>query len=181
LRKALKLLWQSSPSIVEWLQSPIVYIDDRIFSTAARQLIPQIYSVKKGIYHYRSIAKTTYRGHLREEIVPIKKYFYVLRSLLSIQWLQKYQQPSPVEFHRLREQFESNSPVNAEIELLLERKKNSLEKEMSPAARLLNDYIEMELEKLENFVVDDNEGNRDIESLNQLFAKIINVTYYPRS
>ena len=27
IRKALKLLWRSNPGIVEWLQSPIVYVD----------------------------------------------------------------------------------------------------------------------------------------------------------
>src|SRR5690606_13894549 len=45
LRKALKLFWKSNPSFVEWMQSPIVYVDDRTFSEGVRSLMPGIYSV----------------------------------------------------------------------------------------------------------------------------------------
>lgn len=31
--------------------------------------------------------KTNYRTYLREAKVPLKKYFYVLRPLLSVRWL----------------------------------------------------------------------------------------------
>ena len=90
VRKALKLFWKSNPAFIEWIQSPISYIDDRSFRDECLNLLPEIYSVEKGIYHYRSMAKTNYRGYLREDRVPLKKYFYVLRPLFSIQWLEKY-------------------------------------------------------------------------------------------
>ncbi|MES2824988.1 MAG: nucleotidyltransferase domain-containing protein [Pseudomonadota bacterium] len=173
LRKALKLLWRSNPAIIEWLQSPIGYVDDGVFAAAARDLIPRVYSIEKGIYHYRSMAKTNYRGYLKEELVPIKKYFYVLRPLLSIRWLEKYRQPAPIEFHKLRELIQDNNNINADIEALLERKKQSLEKELAPAIKTLNDFIESELEKLEQLSVNENESDRNIEDLNILFAKIV--------
>jgi len=59
-------------------------VDDGIFADASRAILSELYSVEKGIYHYRSMAKTNYRGYLKEEIVPLKKYFYVLRPLLAI-------------------------------------------------------------------------------------------------
>lgn len=31
IRKALKLFWKSNPAFIEWLQSPIVYLDDGFF------------------------------------------------------------------------------------------------------------------------------------------------------
>jgi uncharacterized protein len=173
LRKALKLLWRSNPAIIEWLQSPIVYVDDGVFAAAARDLIPRVYSIEKGIYHYRSMAKTNYRGYLKEELVPIKKYFYVLRPLLSIRWLEKYRQPAPIEFHKLRELIQDNNNINAEIEALLERKKQSQEKEIAPAIKLLNEFIESELEKLEQLSVVEHESDRDIDDLNVLFAKLV--------
>lgn len=173
LRKALKLLWRSNPAIIEWLQSPIVYVDDGVFAAAARDLIPRVYSIEKGIYHYRSMAKTNYRGYLKAELVPIKKYFYVLRSLLSIRWLEKYRQPAPIEFYKLRELIQDSNNINAEIDALLERKKQSQEKEIAPAIKLLNEFIESELEKLEQLSVVENESDRDIEDLNVLFAKLV--------
>lgn len=57
LRKALQLLWRSNPAIVEWLHSPIVYIDDGIFAQSARQCLPSIYSPIKGVHHYLNMAK----------------------------------------------------------------------------------------------------------------------------
>lgn len=173
LRKALKLLWRSNPAIIEWLQSPIVYVDDGIFAQSARKLIPDVYSLEKGIYHYRSMAKTNYRGYLKEEIVPIKKYFYVLRPLLSIMWLEQYKQPAPIEFHRLRELIQHNEVINNEISLLLERKKVSQEKEIAPAIKALNEFIEIALEKLETINIDQQEPERNIDGLNELFWRIL--------
>lgn len=173
LRKALKLLWRSNPAIVEWRQSPIVYIDDGVFAEAARKLIAQVYSIEKGVYHYRSMAKTNYRGYLKEEIVPIKKYFYVLRPLLSIMWLEQYKQPAPMEFHRLRKLIQHNEVINHEISLLLQRKKISQEKEIAPAIKALNDFIESELARLETLNVDQEDDERSINGLNELFAEIL--------
>jgi uncharacterized protein len=102
VRKALRLYWKSNPAFVEWLQSPIVYIERGEFAHRARELMPEIYSIEKGIYHYRSMAKTNYRGYLRADMVPLKKYFYVLRPLLSIMWLEKFRRPAPIEFDKLR-------------------------------------------------------------------------------
>ncbi len=173
IRKALKLLWRSNPGIVEWLQSPIVYVDDGVFAPAARALLPEIYSPDKGIYHYRSMAKTNYRGYLKEDIVPLKKYFYVLRPLLSIMWLEKFHTPAPIEFHKLRELLTDFSDVNAEISVLLERKKQSLEKELAPAIPLLNQFIERMLAHYEEHTLIDSDTERDIDKLNQLFRLCI--------
>lgn len=169
IRKALKLLWRSNLGIVEWLQSPIVYVDDCVFARAARALLPEIYSPAKGIYHYRSMAKTNYRGYLKDEIVPLKKYFYVLRPLLSIMWLEKYQTPAPIEFHRLRELLTAFPQANEEIELLLERKKKSMEKELAPAIPVLNQFIESMLVHYEELRPIEPETNRDIDQLNSIF------------
>ncbi|MBK8972850.1 MAG: nucleotidyltransferase domain-containing protein [Hahellaceae bacterium] len=101
VRKALKLFWRSNPAFVEWIQSPITYIADGSFREHALNLLPDLYSVEKGIYHYRSMAKTNYRGYLREEIVPLKKYFYVLRPLFAIKWLEEFGTAAPIEFDKV--------------------------------------------------------------------------------
>jgi predicted nucleotidyltransferase len=82
VRKALRLYWKSNPVFVEWIQSPIIYLEQSTFRADALRVLPVIYTPAKGIYHYRSMAKTNYRGYLRERIVRLKKYFYVLRPLL---------------------------------------------------------------------------------------------------
>lgn len=151
IRKALKLFAKSNPAFVEWLQSPIVYIERGDFAQKSRTLLRKIYSVEKGIYHYRSMAKTNYRGYLREELVPIKKYFYVLRPLLSIRWLEKYREPAPIEFEKLRKLVQDDSQLDREISALLERKRKSLERELAPSIYEINRFIEAELQRLETF------------------------------
>ncbi|HEY8939553.1 MAG TPA: nucleotidyltransferase domain-containing protein [Cellvibrio sp.] len=173
LRKALQLLWRSNPGIVEWLQSPIVYVDDGVFAPAARALLPEVYSPVKGVYHYRSMAKTNYRGYLKEDIVPLKKYFYVLRPLLSIIWLEKYHSTAPIEFHKLRELLTEHSEVNTEIDLLLTRKKQSQEKEIAPAIPVLNQFIETMLAHYEELKLVEPERDKNIELLNKLFQQFL--------
>ena len=173
LRKALQLFSKSNPAIVEWLQSPIVYVDDQHFSTSARALLSEVYATEKGIYHYRNMAKTNYRGYLKGDLVPLKKYFYVLRPLLSIMWLERYQTPAPIEFDKLRTLLPADSELNQQIENLLQRKKRSLEKELIPKVPAINDFITTELDRLETYNGSP-EPNRDaMAKLSNLFRDVL--------
>ena len=173
VRKALKLFSKSNPAFIEWIQSPIVYVDDGVFAKQARLLVNAIYSIEKGIYHYRSMAKTNYRGYLREPMVPLKKYFYVLRPLLSILWLEQNKQPAPIEFDKLRALISDNEVLANEIEKLLHRKKVSLEKEIAPAIPVINAFIVEELQRLESYAAKPEEGVGRFDSLNELFHRIV--------
>ncbi|WP_348814497.1 nucleotidyltransferase domain-containing protein [Halomonas sp. H10-59] len=173
VRKALRLFWKSNPSFVEWLQSPIIYIERGCFAEKARNLMAQIYSVEKGIYHYRSMAKTNYRGYLREERVLLKKYFYVLRPLLSIMWLEKYFEPAPIEFERLRTLIADNKRLDNCIGELLEKKKRSLEKELASPILEINHFIESELRRLEKYNNHPGSRIKDMSILNTLFHEAI--------
>ena len=173
IRKALKLFLKSNSTFVEWLQSPVVYVEDTVFASRARDLLDKIYSVEKGIYHYRSMAKTNYRGYLKQDVVPIKKYFYVLRPLLSIMWLEKYRKPAPIEFEILRTLIPTGSAVDVEITKLLDRKRKSQEKELAPAIPVLNDFIEQQLAGLESYQCSPEVNKNHVEELNLLFREII--------
>jgi len=173
IRKALKLFWNSNPAFVEWIHSPIQYIDDGFFAASARKLIDDMYSVEKGIYHYRSMAKTNFRGYLKRDEVPIKKYFYVLRPLLAIRWLEHYKQPAPIEFERLRELIQHDIDVNMQITKLLDRKRRSTEKEVAPIIKPLNEFIERELLRVENLTVEKAMPSRSMNALNHLFKQCL--------
>ena len=173
VRKALRLFWKSNPAFIEWLQSPIVYIELGEFAQRARELMPEIYSIEKGIYHYRSMAKTNYRSYLRSDRVPLKKYFYVLRPLLSIMWLEKFHSPAPIEFDKLHSMVSQNSTLSGRIEELLERKKKSLEKELSQPVIELNQFIESELDRLEKYNEHPGARVKDMSKINTLFHSVL--------
>ncbi len=46
------------------------------------------YSPQGCIYHYLHMARGNYRDYLGGDIVWLKKYFYVLRPLLAIRWIE---------------------------------------------------------------------------------------------
>jgi uncharacterized protein len=101
IRKASRLFWRSNPTFVEWIQSPIVYRDQAGFATRCRALLPDMYAQDAGLQHYRSMAKNTYKTHLQSEQVAIKKYFYALRPLLAVRWIERYASAPPIEFASL--------------------------------------------------------------------------------
>lgn len=169
VRKALKLYGKSNPAFVEWIQSPIIYIEEGGFAQAARAMLPSIYSCKKGIYHYRSMAKTNYRGYLKTDMVPLKKYFYVLRPLLAIRWLEKYAEAAPIEFEKVLEMVSGDESLTNDIRVLLDKKKASLEKQLLPSVESLNKFIESELERLEVINLDESACVNEMSKLNALF------------
>lgn len=172
VRKALRLFWKSNPAFVEWIQSPISYINHGFFRKESLKLLPTIYSTEKGIYHYRSMAKTNYRGYLRDDIVPLKKYFYVLRPLLAIEWIEKYGTAAPIEFNKVLS-LVTNQELLDTIHALIERKKVSEEKMLAPAIPVLNQYIENQLARLENIQLHKTDRSSEMDQLNQLFRRVI--------
>lgn len=172
IRKALKLYGKSNPTFIEWINSPIVYINSGNFREEALKILPSIYAVEKGIYHYRNMARTNYRGYLREEMVPLKKYFYVLRPLLAIQWLEKYGTVAPIEFGRLLELVKENELLDT-IHELLARKKISEEKMLAPAIPVLNKFIESELVRLEEVKLPKSDRKMEMTKLNDLFHMVL--------
>ncbi len=89
LRKALKLLRKSNPPLLEWLNSPTVYQQDFTITDKIKELVPEYYSPIACLHHYLHMAQGNYREYLKGEIVWVKKYFYVLRPLLAINWIEK--------------------------------------------------------------------------------------------
>lgn len=61
IRKALQLLNKSTPSLLEWLQSSIVYRSCPTFVSSMRKLARKCFSPKACIYHYLHMAERNYR------------------------------------------------------------------------------------------------------------------------
>ncbi|MES2832984.1 MAG: nucleotidyltransferase domain-containing protein [Pseudomonadota bacterium] len=173
IRKALRLFLRSNPTFAEWIQSPIQYMVSGNFVHAARELLPSVYSCERGIYHYRSMAKTNYRNYLRADRVPLKKYFYVLRPLLAVRWIETYRTAPPIEFQRLLSLLAGQDALLADIHSLLEKKKQSIERELALPVRSLNAFIENELARLETLAVDKTHSETAIGKVNALFRKIL--------
>jgi predicted nucleotidyltransferase len=177
LRKALRLFSKSNPAFVEWIQSPIVYRERGEFATQARDLLPSAYSCEHGIHHYRSMARTNYRGYLKADLVPLKKYFYVLRPLLSVLWLERYGVAAPIEFHKLLHLIENNRPLVADIAALLERKRAAPEMGMEAPVLSIHNFLESELDRLESLVALPQQRAELATPLNLIFRRSLSEAW----
>jgi predicted nucleotidyltransferase len=175
LKKALKLYWKSNPGIVEWIQSPIEYKNDGHLKKYLVDLLPEFYSFRNGGIHYLNMAKNNYRQYLKNDIVPIKKYFYVLRPLLACDWIVRNMTAPPIEFDKLVSDARLSSNLLDEINKLLTKKKSSLEMSMEPAVGVINEYIEFKFQKLNDAVLKLEEREGDVRILNELFKKYLNL------
>jgi predicted nucleotidyltransferase len=173
-RKALRLFWKSNPAFIEWIQSPITYMDNSAFRAGALGMLPDVYAPEKGVHHYRSMARTNYRGYLREARVPLKKYFYVLRPLLAARWVQETGVPPPIEFEGLLVLVDDQPTVVAAIHELLARKRDAPELGRSAAVPVLNGFIEAELGKEPRGFPKSSRSPQIMNRLNALFHHTLN-------
>ena len=176
IRKALRLFWKSNPAFVEWIQSPIRYIERGEFGTHARGLLPTVYSVESGMYHYRSMAKTNYRGYLRADQVPLKKYFYALRPLLSVLWLERYGTPAPIEFHALLHLIDDRPALRTDIDALLDRKRAAPEMGLGDPVLSINAFVAEQLARLEAMRPEITRQPSAISALNIVFHAVLDDT-----
>jgi predicted nucleotidyltransferase len=168
--KALRLFKKSNPAFVEWIQSPIVYVESGPFAAQTRLALPSVYSPTAGLYHYRSMAKTNFRGHLKSEEVPLKKYLYALRPLLSIRWIERERRPAPIVFQELLGLLPETHGLLQSIMRLLEMKRASPELGLAPRIDVINQFIESELERLESIQRVEPESNKMVlEQLDGIF------------
>ena len=146
LRKALGLLRKSNPSLLEWLESRIVYRADETFLAELRSLATRCRSDERLFRHYLSMAKSNAQSYLRGERVRAKKYLYVLRPLFACRWLEGAQGPVPMEFDSLRPRVDP--AFDAALDDLLVQKSRSGEMEETLPNPDLHRFIEAELTRL---------------------------------
>ena len=148
LRKALGLMRESNPTLLEWLRSPIVYREETDTMTRFRALANEVFSNAKAWHHYTSMAKKNFREHLQANEVRYKKYLYVLRPLLAARWIRTQPGVPPMRFAELAQHTldaARDAALIAEINALLEVKMRAGEAATSPRWPGIHAFIESEL------------------------------------
>ncbi|MGC5704062.1 nucleotidyltransferase domain-containing protein [Pseudomonas sp. NFXW11] len=146
LRKTLGLLRKSNPTLLEWLDSPLVYRSEPGATARLRELAQAFYSPPAARNHYLSMAKKTFVAHLQDETLRFKKYFYALRPLLAVRWIDQGRGRPPMTFAELLTTVE-HQPLLDEVEALLARKRNAAEAACGPRLPALHAFIASELER----------------------------------
>lgn len=173
LRKALALFRKSNPALLEWLGSPIVYLDRFGLADRLRELQHAYFSPRRCIYHYLHMAKGNYREYLKGEVVRIKKYFYVLRPILACLWIEQHATMPPTEFARLYEDTRLAPSLADAINGLLRRKLAGDEMDREPRIEVINTFLEQQINHFSDYVEGMEEMQVDEGELDALFREML--------
>ncbi len=150
LRKALQLLRKSNPPLLEWLGSPIVYREKYSITGKMREVAKNHYSPLTYFHHYLNTALNHFHEARNGNEISIKEYFYTLRTILAVQWIEAGFGLVPTEFGILLERMVSAPILKDEIQNLMALKKTGTEADGISLIPAINEFIESELARLEN-------------------------------
>ncbi len=150
LRKALGLLRKGNTTLIEWLDSPVVYRADTGFLHALRDAARQTHQAQRSFHHYVHMARGNYREYLRGDTVRLKKYLYVLRPLLATLWIEQGRGAAPMRFEDLVDSIVTDPALRDAIGQLLAHKRAAKESEYGQPLPLINAFIDAELSRLES-------------------------------
>ena len=149
LRKALGLLRKGNASPFEWLDSPIIYRQDDAFVSRLRDAAQKMHQPAHAFHHYINMARRNYREYLCGENVRLKKYLYVLRSLLAALWIEQGRGNPPTPFQKLADTIVTDDALRGAIEQLVAAKRAAGEAEYGAPLPVVNEFLERELSRLE--------------------------------
>ena len=172
LQKSFLLLKKSNPTLLEWFQSPIVYIKDNHFFDEVEILMKEYCSPVSCFYHYWHVAKGNFRDFLKGDYVKIKKYLYVIRPILSCLCIKKGIIPIPLDFDFLIDNSLENEKLKNAIRQLVNDKIKGFENEIVPRIEILSNFIEIQLKTIEPDNLSDS-SEKSYDKLNDFFIKIL--------
>jgi predicted nucleotidyltransferase len=171
LRKSLILLKKSNAPLIERFNSPIEYFSVPGFKDEFKKLVTAYYSPIAVFFHHHSLAKKFWEDLKDKEEVKLKSYFYLIRSLLSCNWILKDNAVLPMHIEGLMEYVEEE--YKERLRNLIKLKVNVGEKYLHPKDEKINAWITGLFDFIEagkaNLVV----NKADIGLLNEFFLKML--------
>jgi predicted nucleotidyltransferase len=175
LRKALLLAEKSNPSLIEWLNSPIVYADPIGFRAELRSIMVDHFSPRALAHHYINFMRNI-RGKYLSDFMgeyTMKRYFYALRPILAIMWMQSNPNKlPPIVFTELMAQ-PLDHELKREIKKLLALKLAASKEQSDYNSPVLDNFIKHWFDMGHDIVNGFSPRALPVELLNQLFRKTI--------
>jgi predicted nucleotidyltransferase len=171
LKKSLNLLWKSNSSLLERIQSPIIYISDNDFLSEINELANSTYSKIATMHHYLNMSKKIYSDIKDKETVKLKKLFYALRTATACKWIEEKEEIPPIVFQTMLDQLDLNHQLKQQILDLIDLKATKNEDYHHTQENEVNLFIENCINKAEK-VANSLPGSKgNIETLNAFFIR----------
>mgnify|MGYP000144414828 CR=1 FL=1 len=180
IKKTLGLLLKSNATPFEWLQSPILYRQNKEtehFRNLFWELSKEYFSAKTLIFHYLGIAKGML-SKVENNQISIKKYFYVLRPVLAAYYIKTRNEAAPMEFKFLVENlnnFEkntSNIEIKKAIENLWKQKMLAKESDKIEIPTFIHSFVKKQISECGMYASNLKREEKKIEPLNEFFRNL---------
>lgn len=169
LKKSLILLNKSNVSLIERFQSPIEYYAADGIKEDFTKLIATYYSPIAVFFHHYSLANKFWEEIKGVQAYKLKSWFYLVRSLLSCNWIVNDNSVLPMHIEGLMKY--SPEEVNTEIRILIKLKSTVGEKYLHQKDAQLNEWIAGLFTMLEGKKIELSVNSENITALNEFFIK----------
>ena len=180
VRKALRLLLRSNPALYEWLVSPITYIEEGSFRHQARALFEDHANPRALAHHYHSIAQGQWRRSIEGRTqVRLKKYFYVIRPLLSLAWVARHRSAPPMQLGDLMRTADVSDAVRSQIVRLQDIKNKTPELGEGDRLPAVDEWVEVVLNDLSPLTLDlpDTARSQATHRADELYRNLIGLEH----
>jgi uncharacterized protein len=174
LRKCLQLMKKSNAPLIERFQSPIEYYAAPGFATDFKKLVENYYSSIAVFYHHHSLAKKFWEELKDKEAYKLKSVFYLVRSLLSCNWILEDNSVLPMDIFGLMQY--ATDEQKQKLHELIALKATVGEKYLHAKDDKLNEWITAWLEKAEAGKGKLTANKNDMKGLNAFFLKMLYAT-----
>jgi len=178
LRKFIFHIIKSNAVMFEWLSSNEVYIRNEATAALLRELADEFFNPISVSYHYLSLAEKKYNEIIAADNAKLKTYFYVLRPLANLAYIEQYGKQPHMDYFRTLAEIEKEASVAHEIFRLAELKKISDESLLVYKNKTIVNYFASEIirfkEKLKTMV---SNKNRNYDYADTVFIKIIEMAW----
>ena len=172
-RKALQFLQRSNSRLLEWISSPIVYVQPHEVVHELWRLAPAYFSPLACGKHYYQTARHYFSLAVDDERMQVKAMFYALRTILAVNWIEKIGSPVPMDFWVSAERIIQSSEVREGIQQLYAAKSNTSEQAKVAMIPSLQSYCAQEIRRLEAIVPCFEHRIGPDEPLNRLFRQAL--------
>ena len=169
--KVLRLIRKSNTAPFEWLQSPVVYMQQAGFRDELWTLCGQYFDRRSNIHHYLGMARAALDTVVNNNEITIKKLFYVLRSLLAAKWCVERGCIAPMSIRPLTGLMPENLQLMTDS--LIACKSEAPEGLTVAIDPELKQYIDREYEACTQASAEMPKANFDVGPLDAFFRKMI--------
>jgi uncharacterized protein len=134
--------------LLEWLFSPLRYIDKENLPRQLRDLVENTADLRAFEYHYdhqacRSLGEIT----AGTDEGRLKSYCYALRAVLALRWLRDRRTPPPMDLPSLIRGLDLPANLNGELSSLVDRKACAPERGTTSRFAVIDAFIDQVLKR----------------------------------